>query len=474
MNERGEKHGFGKFMLPDGKFYLGEFQNDQFHGHGTLIDVDGTKYEGDWDRGVRDGKGQMWTVHKGKPIHYEGQWHENQYSGEGKMSFSDGSVYEGHWYKGMRHGYGTLTYSDRRGMYEGNWFNNKKNGFGILVEGDVTNYKGEWKDNKYHGKGTLEQKDLGERYEGNFDSGEYNGMGTLITGNGRMSFSGSFLNGQPWNGSGSILIDEKTSYGGVWSNGSFDGTAKVGFTDGRYYEGDMVQYRYEGFGVMHNGDGTKYSGQFTRGKRHGEGTLTGPICTYIGHFEDGLFNGEGKIVDSESKAKLFEGEFKDDQPWNGKGVIYGATRQLHFTGEFFDGVFTGYGVQKIDEESPEFKHYSKSGTYDGNFVNTKYQGQGSVHYTDGSCYEGKYEDDLRHGEGIWSCAGKSFDRVYEKGVLVKEKERLADVGVERKLLFERWNSIQGLSMLMDDVNPEDIDPKLLRVLKKLTDLAQAK
>jgi hypothetical protein len=37
-------------MLPDGRFYLGEFANDQFHGHGTLIDVDGTKYEGDWER----------------------------------------------------------------------------------------------------------------------------------------------------------------------------------------------------------------------------------------------------------------------------------------------------------------------------------------------------------------------------------------------------------------------------------------
>jgi hypothetical protein len=279
-------------------------------------------------RGVREGKGQMWTIHKGKAIHYEGQWHENEYSGEGKMSFSDGSIYEGHWYKGKRHGYGTLTYSDHRGMYEGNWFNNKKHGYGILVEGETLQYKGEWKDNKYHGKGVLELKDVGERYEGTFAVGEYNGIGTFSSGYGECTFTGSFLDGQPWNGSGSISVDERTSYIGMWTNGSFDGTAKVGFTDGRYYEGDMVQYRYEGFGVMHYSDGTKYSGQFVAGKRHGDGTLTSPICTYIGQFQDGYFQGYGKLIDSESRAKLFEGEFKDDQPWNGNGTIYGMFSYL--------------------------------------------------------------------------------------------------------------------------------------------------
>lgn len=190
----------------------------------------------------------------------------------------------------------------------------------------------------------MELKDTGERYEGEFSNGEYNGKGTFTSAYGECTFTGIFRDGQPWNGSGAILIDERTSYVGVWLEGSFNGNAKVGFTDGRYFEGDMVEYKYEGlnifgnvsvlilylgFGVLQYADGTKYSGQFLKGKRHGEGTLTSAICTYIGDFVDGLFEGHGRLIDTETKVKLFEGEFKEDQPWSGKGTIYGKKIRLN-------------------------------------------------------------------------------------------------------------------------------------------------
>jgi hypothetical protein len=84
-----------------------------------------------------------------------------------------------------------------------------------------------------------------------------------------------------------------------------------------------------------------------------------------------------------------------------------------------------------------------------------------------------YEDDYRHGPGVWTCKGKSYDYVYERGTLASECERLADIGEERRTLLQRWGTINGMSRLLEGVQPEDIDVNLLRALKKLTDVALA-
>jgi len=42
--------------MPNGDKYTGGFKNDHFHGKGIYTKQNGTKIEGNWEKGVRDGK----------------------------------------------------------------------------------------------------------------------------------------------------------------------------------------------------------------------------------------------------------------------------------------------------------------------------------------------------------------------------------------------------------------------------------
>ena len=48
------------------------------------------------------------------------------------------------------------------------------------------------------------------------------------------------------------------------------------------------------------------------------------------------------------------------------------------------------------------------GSYEGEYKNGKYHGQGIYSYLDGSMYEGKWKDGEKHGHGTltWSDGGK--------------------------------------------------------------------
>ena len=50
-------HGKGHLTWPDGKQYIGEFQEDKRHGNGKFIWKDGREYEGGWVRGKQSGIG---------------------------------------------------------------------------------------------------------------------------------------------------------------------------------------------------------------------------------------------------------------------------------------------------------------------------------------------------------------------------------------------------------------------------------
>ena len=55
--ENYENHGKGTMTWPDGTKYVGEWQNDKFHGQGTMTWPDGTKYVGEWENGETHGQG---------------------------------------------------------------------------------------------------------------------------------------------------------------------------------------------------------------------------------------------------------------------------------------------------------------------------------------------------------------------------------------------------------------------------------
>ena len=69
-------HGFGKFLWPDGKKYIGYYRKDVKHGDGTLIWPDGREYEGQWKHGLQHGVGyyKWYNKIKEKQEQKKGEW----------------------------------------------------------------------------------------------------------------------------------------------------------------------------------------------------------------------------------------------------------------------------------------------------------------------------------------------------------------------------------------------------------------
>jgi hypothetical protein len=76
---------------------------------------------------LRHGNG-IYETGRGE-IRYEGQWRKGLRHGKGKMSFKSGGVYEGEFIKGYKCGWGRMTYPSGN-YYEGEWAYEKKDGFG--------------------------------------------------------------------------------------------------------------------------------------------------------------------------------------------------------------------------------------------------------------------------------------------------------------------------------------------------------
>ena len=103
------ENGHGKFTLPDGSTYVGEFKNGTIYGHGKLTFPNGLTFEGEFKNGKVDG--------------------------QAKQINPDGSIYIGEFKKNLAHGYGVLTFVDG------------------------TKIVGEFKDGRFTGKGKVYNPD---------------------------------------------------------------------------------------------------------------------------------------------------------------------------------------------------------------------------------------------------------------------------------------------------------------------------
>ena len=72
---------------------------------------DGSKYEGQWRKNKRDGKGiYKW---KGGFANYIGEFKKDKKHGYGKMSYGDGASYTGAWFDDKRNGDGHMIWPDQ-------------------------------------------------------------------------------------------------------------------------------------------------------------------------------------------------------------------------------------------------------------------------------------------------------------------------------------------------------------------------
>jgi len=95
----GQKTGEGYELMQDGRKYVGHFENNNFHGYGTLYDKNGkVLFKGEWQNDIL-------------------------IKGEGELNYSDGRKYIGEFSNNRPEGYGTLYDAQGRVINKGRWRN---------------------------------------------------------------------------------------------------------------------------------------------------------------------------------------------------------------------------------------------------------------------------------------------------------------------------------------------------------------
>ena len=135
--------------LPDGTFK--GVLKDGKPSWGTLTDLCGIIYEGEFQDGKIQGKGIM-TFPEGQ--RYEGDFVNEKFEGSGMYTWPNGNRYEGQFANGKFEGRGIYTWANGE-RYEGDFVNGEQHGKGVFTWSDGSCYEGDYDHGKQTGKGSI-------------------------------------------------------------------------------------------------------------------------------------------------------------------------------------------------------------------------------------------------------------------------------------------------------------------------------
>ncbi len=145
---------------------------------------------------------------------YVGSFQDGEFHGQGRLeipiSFLETEVYTGNWQRGVRHGRGT-HWNGKGKLYIGDWRDNKRNGIGSYFFNLPR-----WRENE-HSEFWL--KDNTENYTGEFVNDHYQGQGTYRWPGGQKYVGGFFASTK--HGEGMFYYVTGTSRPQVWEYGDF-------------------------------------------------------------------------------------------------------------------------------------------------------------------------------------------------------------------------------------------------------------
>jgi hypothetical protein len=193
---KGKQHGHGKYKNKDGLTYVGEWYMGLRHGKGTSTHPKNGTYTGEHVRNRFCGYGKLEKAHVSRREHYvyEGLFQKSKKHGHGKQTLYNSNntmidIYEGDWNNGIRCGKGSMIKCDGT-KYFGEWINNNIiSGKIVYKNGDI--YEGIIDKKNPHGYGTYSYN--GNVYTGSFTKGKYDGFGVLETVSG-IKHSGTWQN----------------------------------------------------------------------------------------------------------------------------------------------------------------------------------------------------------------------------------------------------------------------------------------
>ena len=227
-------------------------------------------------------------------------------------------------------------------IYKGYWnTNNKRDGFGININSVGEIYMGLWDNDQIGSYGAFFDNE-GNYYKGNLVNGKANGEGELVLFN-KVKYIGNFFVDDIPNGKGKMInLMDGSEYEGDVVQGKKEGKGILKFKDGTIYEGEFKDDDFNGNGILKYNNGRKYEGNFKEGKMDGNGKFIWEDGkTYIGSYVNDKKHGQGKLI--YNNDKYYEGSWVNNKQ-HGEGTLY-------LNGKFLKGQFRFGKIITKNEEN---------------------------------------------------------------------------------------------------------------------------
>ena len=359
-----------------------------------------------------DGDGCIFSAENGH-MEFSGRWRDNLMHGVGTIFCPKTLQFKacGNYEHDMKHGI-HQEYLDTDVMCLSVWHK------GYLVNDEYVIYRhknlvyiGGMRDNAYHGRGMLFDDYTGTvRYVGAFVNGRAQGFGSAYAPSGKLEYTGYWLDNRSHGAGTSFEYDEHLS--------SF-----------MNFRGDFSRGFRHGFGTLFRRDGsTSYAGQWTRGEASGWGIAyaQGNENTreiYVGQWLCGDRHGEGVEIDAFG-AIAYHGEWR-----HGSRCGFGTSWQ--------DGTVAYIGQWKTGSRHGDGSSYHSSGrcAYVGQWKSNLRQGSGMQFDVHPGVFQGQWQDDTRSGQG---CIVDEYGNVHLDGLWSNDafdehatkRRRIADMHIE--------------------------------------------
>ncbi|CAL6088243.1 Conserved_hypothetical protein [Hexamita inflata] len=456
----------------------GWFVNSKLQGTGYCIWLSGDYYIGTFTNNVPNGTGFF----KSASYKYYGSIKMEKYEGEGKMIYANGNMYEGFWENNVQEGVGCIT-TVNENTFEGLFKKGKiVSGLITFVNGDkytvlkanchfVDSFIEKLMQKVFFDQSLLSASDLQKIFKGQLsivDDEEQSMKTTIQTVNSikKMEFgtvnyangdvySGNWANGMR-NGTGKQIFSNGDEYEGEWMNDQYHGLGVLTFADGSQYSGTFVNNLYSE-GVLFCTDRCCYSGPFMNGREHGLGQKTWPNQTILkGNFKNGRVSGACTIKFIE--GSVFFGICEENRQLSGTFTYPDGTKtilnsniddgfervsDIQFMNQVIDklqnNVFNKkYVLKRVETrnqiqegwfqddklEDFGFTYQKHNFTYVGMYKNGLCNGKGKQTWSSGDSYEGDFENDTLHGNGIFTNAdfnnkiiGTFFNGLFQEGIV---------------------------------------------------------
>lgn len=193
-----------------------------------------------------------------------------------------------------------------------------------------------------------------------------------------------------------IEIDMGTkSYEGEWLNGKRDGFGVLNWKDGNVFKGYFINDMSNGLGRQHHKTGEIYFGQWVNDRAEGWGEFINKAgSTYRGEWKGDKQHGFG--IEEWSKGAVYKGEFLNGQR-NGKGILR-LEDGSQYEGEFKNNEIDGVGIF----------NYFDGKQYSGEWKRNQMSGFGILVYSQTKMFEGCFKADMKHGFGVYINNGKIY------------------------------------------------------------------